>query len=245
MNAPDALAQLDALLQQRHSCRAFLPQPLTRAQVERILATAQRTASWCNAQPWQVHIVGGAPLAALRADLLERARSGARPCPELDWPLKYDGVYLERRRACGWDLYRAVGIEKGDREASARQAMDNFRGFGAPHLAIVSSAGKLGTHGVLDCGAWVSNFMLAATAAGVATIAQAALASWPDILRRHIDIDPARRIVCGISFGFEDSAHPANGFRTMRAPLAEVVTWTDDGAHTSPTTSPKLPQETR
>jgi nitroreductase len=32
--------------------------------------------------------------------------------------------------------------------------------------------------------------------------------------------DPLR-----ISFGYEDEAHPANGFRTGRAPLEEVVEW--------------------
>ena len=97
--------------------------------------------------------------------------------------------------------------------------------FGAPHVAIVSSDEALGTHGVMDTGAWVANFMLVGTALGVASIAQAALASYPEILRKHLDIATDRRIVCGISFGFEDTAHPANGFRTSRAPLEEVVTW--------------------
>jgi hypothetical protein len=122
-------------------------------------------------------------------------------------------------------LYRAVGIEKGDRAASSRQARENFRLFGAPQLAIVTTESRLGTHGVMDCGAWVSNFMLAACAAGVATIAQAALASWPDVLRRHLPIDGDCRIVCGISFGYEDVAHPANSFRTGRAAVDECVTW--------------------
>jgi nitroreductase len=134
-------------------------------------------------------------------------------------------VYQARRRECGWDLYRAVGIQKGDREASASQARENFRLFGAPHLAIVSSDESLGPHGVMDCGAWVSTFMLAATEQGVATIAQAALASWPAVLRKHLDIPDDRLIVCGISFGYEDMDHPANEFRTRRAPLEEVVTW--------------------
>ncbi|GAA4353809.1 hypothetical protein GCM10023165_44450 [Variovorax defluvii] len=31
---------------------------------------------------------------------------------------------------------------------------------------------------------------------------------------------PNRRVVCG-SFGYEDAAHPANGFRTGRVPMAE------------------------
>ncbi|CAN5420055.1 hypothetical protein BH09PSE5_BH09PSE5_23330 [soil metagenome] len=91
----------------------------------------------------------------------------------------------------------------------------------------MTSESLLGTHGVMDCGAWVSNFMLAASALGVATIAQAAIASWPDVLRQHIDIAGDRSIVCGVWFGFEDSEHPANNFRTTRAPLDEVAFWVD------------------
>ena len=101
-------------------------------------------------------------------------------------------------------------MAKGDREASARQALENFRLFGAPHLAVVTSPEALGTHGVMDCGAWVSNFMLAGTALGIGSIAQAAIASWPDILRAHLPIPADRRVVCGISFGYEDSSDPAN-----------------------------------
>lgn len=216
---------LDALLARRHSCRGFLPQALPRALVERVLASAGRSASWCNAQPWHAYVVSGAPLDKLRTDLMERARSGAPAHPELDWPQEYAGVYRERRRECGWSLYEAVGVGKGDREQSARQALENFRLFGAPHLAVLTSPGLLGTHGVMDCGAWVSNFLLACAAHGLGAIAQAAVASWPDVLRAHLAIPEDRRVVCGISFGYEDPAHPANGFRTTRAPLGEVVTW--------------------
>ena len=157
-----------------------------------------------------------------------RGHAAARP-PSRSWtgPVEYAGVYRDRRRDCGWSLYEAVGVGKGDREGSARQALENFRLFGAPHLAIVTVPEALGTHGVMDCGAWVGNFMLAATASGVGAIAQAAIASWPDLLRAHLDISADHRVVCGISFGYEDGAHPANGFRTSRAPLVELVSWVD------------------
>jgi nitroreductase len=227
VSTTEAIDSFEGLLQRRHSCRGFRPDPVPQEVILRILRTAQRTASWCNAQPWQAHIVSGTRLDVLRGDLIARAQAGSAPSPELDWPREYRGVYQSRRRACGWDLYRAVGVGKGDREGSARQALENFRGFGAPHLVIVTSEALLGTHGVMDSGAWVSNFMLAATAMGVATIAQAAMASWPDILRKHVDIAADHLIVCGISLGFEDTQHPANNFRTTRAPLEEVVFWVD------------------
>ncbi|MCH1998704.1 nitroreductase family protein, partial [Achromobacter xylosoxidans] len=40
---PDAA--LEDWLRARHSCRAFLPEPVPRATIERILTLAQRTAS--------------------------------------------------------------------------------------------------------------------------------------------------------------------------------------------------------
>jgi nitroreductase len=222
--APDPQA-FERLLNARASCRGFLATPVPAELVERILQAAQRTPSWNNVQPWKVIVTQPAATERLRAALAE-------PQPEesgfeIPPPAEYHGVYLERRRACGYGLYAAVGIAKGDREASARQAAQNFRLFGAPHVAIVTSDRQLGTYGVLDCGAWVNNFMLAAASHGVATIAQAALATRSAFLRRWFDIAPDRQVVCGISFGYADHEHPANRFRTTRAGLDEVVQWVD------------------
>jgi nitroreductase len=217
------LALLQSVMDRRHSCRSFLQTPVPRPTIEQILAATARTASWCNAQPWLVHIVSGAPLEALRNDLVAQADAGVPPEPELDWPVTYRGLFQERRRACGRALYEAVGVRHGDREASGLQTRENFRLFGAPHVAIMTSEAALGTHGVMDCGAWVAHFMLAAAAGGLGSVAQAALASWPDVLRKHLEIGSDKQIVCGISFGYEDTAHPANGFRTTRAPASETV----------------------
>jgi nitroreductase len=223
---PAGLEQFEQLLARRYSCRAFLPRPLERATIERILEVAQRTPSWCNAQPWQVHIATGAATERFRAALLEYARSHEAE-PEYPFPREYRGVYLERRRECGFQLYDSVGIAKGDRAASAKQGMENYRLFGAPHALVVTTDEALGVYGVLDCGAWVNNFMLAAAAAGVACIAQAALAAHPKLLREFFNIGADRRIVCGMSFGYEDASHPANRFRTRRAARDEVVRWVD------------------
>jgi len=221
---PENLYAFEALLKKRYSCRGFLTKPVPRATLERILEVAQRTPSWCNAQPWQAHIASGAATDRFRAALLAHVAAN-KPSPEYDFPREYRGVYLARRRECGFQLYDAVGIAKGDRAASAKQAMENYRLFGAPHVMIVSTDEALGVYGVLDCGAWLNNFMLAAAAEGVACIAQAALATHPKLLREFFGIGEDRRIVCGMSFGYEDAAHPANRFRTTRAPRAEVASW--------------------
>lgn len=224
--ASRAFDTLRTLLTDRYSCRAFLSTPLPREDIERVLDTAQRTASWCNAQPWQIYIASGSRLERLRAAL--QAAASDVPAPDLPWPRAYNGVYRQRRRDCAMGLYAAVGIAEGDRVASAHQASENFRLFGAPHLAIVTADEALGTYGAIDCGAYVANFLTAAQALGIASIPQAAVAAHPAVLREHLGIPQDRRVVCGISFGTADASHPANGFRTPRAPSSECVVWVDE-----------------
>ena len=130
-----------------------------------------------------------------------------------------------RRSECGWQLYDAVGVEKGDRVASEQQTMENYRFFGAPHVAFVTSPAALGAYGILDCGAFVTGFMLAAQALGLASIAQAALAGHASLVRDALKVPEDRQILCGISFGYSDTAHPANSFRTTRAAVDEVMDW--------------------
>ena len=222
---------LNALLDRRHSCRAFLPDPVPQAVIERIVATAQKVPSWCNAQPWHLVITRPPETDRLRDALHAHARTAGH-APDIAFPRQYAGVYKTRRSDCGWALYDAVGVRKGDREGSARQMMQNFRFFGAPHHALVTTEADLGAYGVLDCGAFVTAFTLAAEALGVASIPQAAVASCAPFLRNWFDLPGHRQIVCGLSFGYADRNHPANAFRTRRAPMEEVVTWKGPAAST-------------
>jgi nitroreductase len=214
------------LLQGRHSCRAFRAEAVVRPVIERIATYAQRTPSWCNTQPWQVVLLSGSATEKFRVALLEHVAAAA-PAPDIPFPQAYRGVYQDRRRSCGLQLYDAVGVTRGDRDASGRQARENFRLYGAPHVAIVTTDSALGEYGAVDCGAYVNTFMLAAHAHGVACIAQAALAAHAPFIHEWLGIPDDRRVVCGISFGYADVGHPVNRFRTSRATLTEAVDWRD------------------
>lgn len=224
MPAPDSFHVFEELLRARWSCRAFQPDPIPREIIEEIVRAAGRGPSWCNAQPWQLVIADRAQTDALREKLMA-APSGQPASPDIPFPERYSGVHLDRRRVCGWQLYEAVGVTKGDREGSARQSARNFCFFDAPHVAILTSEAELGPYGLVDCGAFITGFMLAAQAKGVASIAQAAVAGHAPIVRAHFAIPQHRPIVCAISFGLADETDPVNGFRTQRAPLNEVVDW--------------------
>ncbi|MFB0941173.1 MAG: nitroreductase family protein, partial [Paracoccaceae bacterium] len=173
--------------------------------------------------PWQLIVLSHAETNRLRDRFA--AVDAATPNPDVTFPERYVGAYKMRRSECGWQLYDAVGVEKGDRVASEQQTMENYRFFGAPHVAFVTSPAALGAYGILDCGAFVTGFMLAAQALGLASIAQAALAGHASLVRDALKVPEDRQILCGISFGYSDTAHPANSFRTTRAAVDEVMDW--------------------
>ncbi|MBY6708582.1 nitroreductase family protein [Rhodococcus sp. BP-241] len=215
----------DRLLSERYSCRGFLPGPVPDETIERILHTAQKTASWNNVQSWNVHVTRGEGTERFRTALAERAASGAAHSRDIPAPREYTGVYLARRRECGFGLYNAVGVSRGDKAAYTRQTARNFVFFDAPHVAIVTSEEALGTYSAVDCGGYVANFMTAAASSGVDSIAQGAVGEYADFIHEHLSIPPNRLVVCGIAFGYADPDNAANTFRTRRADLDDVVTW--------------------
>ena len=225
VSSGDAIDVLENLLAARYSCRAYKSDPVPRPVIERIAQAAQRTASWCNSQPWHVTIISGAETERFRKVMYESAASGIDAAPDFPWPREYLGVYLARRRESGFQLYSALGIARGDKAAYAKQALENYNFFGAPHVAIITTTEPLGVYGAVDCGAYVGNFMLAALALGVGSIAQAALARRSDVVRDYLKLADDRRVVCGISFGYPKHDHIINSYRTTRADLSEAVTF--------------------
>ncbi|MGB3245276.1 MAG: nitroreductase [Sulfitobacter sp.] len=224
MNAYDSLTET---LDGRYSCRAFKADPVPDTEITRIISAARRVPSWCNAQPWQVEITRGAGTDSLRTALMAAATDGAPPQPDLDWPKGYSGDYAERRRTCGFQLYDAAGIEKSNRPARMAQMLRNYAFFDAPHVAIIHSPAELGPYGAMDCGGFVTAFTLAATAIGVASIPQAAIAAYAPLVREHLNIADDRLVLCAISFGYADPDAPVNQFRTARATPDDIIQWHD------------------
>ena len=215
---------LNALLETRFSCRAFGSETVPRETIGKIIETARKAPSWCNAQPWKVIVTEGDATDRFRTALLAEAAHG-QPKLDLEGPDAYPGVYGARRREVGWQLYDAVGVRKGDRAASGAQMMRNFALFDAPHVAILTSPRALGGYGAMDCGGFVMAFILAARALGVDTIPQAAVANFAAFVRDYFSIGDDRMMLCAISFGYADPDHPANSFRSSRAPLEQIVEW--------------------
>lgn len=216
------------VLSQRHSCRAFQLQPLQRERIEQMLKLAAQAPSDCNSQPWALRIFSGTALEALREDLTRHVAEAGPSLSEVAPIFDYVGCAQERRRACGWALYEAVGVTKGDRVASAKQANENFRFFGAPHLAVLSTPRAMGERAIFDAGIYLGHLLLAAQALSIGAIAQGAVAHYSNVLRRHDAAGAEDQIICAIAFGRPDHGAAANAFRTTRAGLEETVRFIDE-----------------
>lgn len=227
--APATFGAMVQLLADRYSCRGFRSEPVPRETVERLLAAAQLTPSWCNTQPWHVHVTDGEGTERFRQALHAHVSGQtAPPATDFDFPQSYSGVFLARRRETAWRLYDCVGVKKGDRAASREQSLENYRLFGAPHVMILTTERELGAYGALDCGIFVGNVLALAQSLGLGAIPQAALASVSPFVRDYFGLPQNRMVLCAISFGYADDAHPANGFRTARSPGASAMTWIDN-----------------
>ena len=114
-------------IQSRKSIRAFTKEPVPRETVEKILEVSQRAPSGTNTQPWFTYVCAGSVRDAIQHDVLEMASQGkAAKYEDYDYyPAQWKDIHRDRRRGIGWSLYGLLGIQKGDREASARQSISS------------------------------------------------------------------------------------------------------------------------
>ncbi len=224
-------AAVDAAITSRRSMRAFLPQPVPRVLLEELLAVAARAPSGTNTQPWQVHVLTGAALHSLSADILaafndpeERARHTE---PYAYYPTQWQSPYIERRRKVGWDLYSLLGIGKADKLRMHEQHARNFSFFDAP-VGLMFTIDRVMQQGSwLDYGMFLQNVMIAARARGLHTCPQAAFTQFHRIIARHLGVGDDKTLVCGMSLGYADPAAVENTLLTEREPLSGFVRFLD------------------
>jgi nitroreductase len=219
---------LDAITSRR-SVRAFLDVAVPRETIEAILAAASRAPSANNTQPWRVYVLtDGAKARLTDAILSARADGSHEPRPEYDYyPTAWPEPYLSRRRKIGWDLYGLLGIEKGNREQARAWSDQNFRFFGAPVGMIFTLDRGLAIASYMDLGMFMQNISTAARHVGLDTCPQAAFASYHEVIRKELALDPSQVVVCGMALGHADEAALPNQLTTDREPPASFAHFLD------------------
>lgn len=217
------MTQFDTIIRARRSVRGFRPDALSDGLITEIFDLARWAPSNCNVQPWAVHLVSGARLRALGAELTQAAQKGQAPAPDVPMDTAYQGIFRERQIGSARALYGALGIERHDHAGRAQAFFRNLDAFGAPHAAFLFLPQGFGLREAADLGGFAQTLMLAMASRNVASCAQGALSLYPDIVRDALGLSPGARLIMGIAFGYEDPDHPANTARTDRAALETLV----------------------
>ena len=209
----------------RKSIRKFKPEPVPKEVLQDIIATAIRTPSGVNSQPWEITVVSGLALENLKQTNIEMLLHGVPAMPEVP-EVGFTGIYLRRQRELGMELFRLMGIPRRDRVKRAEWAMRGFRYFDAPAAIILSMDRSIGEElALFDIGAISQTICLAALNYGLGTCIERQGVNFPEAVRKHTGIPESKRQVISIAIGYPDWDFPANKVESKREPLENVVTW--------------------
>jgi nitroreductase len=223
----DRAAIFENIAFERHSVRAFLPQPIEQQTLDRIFSIAARAPSNCNSQPWITHVASGKAVEVLR-ERVSAAWAAGKITMDFPYDGVYHGVYKERQHAAAQALYDAAGIRREDKARRNEQFLRNFRFFDAPHVAFLFMQEPFGLREAADVGMYAQTLMLTLTAFGYGSCPQTALGFFADIARDAFGLTPDHKLLFGISFGTEDLSAPANRCRTTRAALGDNTLFHSD-----------------
>ena len=209
----------------RKSVRAFLDKPVTQEDIEKILAYSSHAPSGTNTQPWNVAVISGQRKLELDALLVKQFRDGIPKQMDYNYyPVGQIPAQLNARRiACGLQMFTTLDIKREDKAKRLAQWEKNYSAFGAPVVLYFFADPTLEKGSFMDYGMFLQSIMLMATAMGLATCAQAALAEQPQVVKSFLNYPSEQILVCGLALGYEDTSDPVNSYRTSRE---EVATFT-------------------
>ncbi|WP_304546040.1 nitroreductase [Sulfurimonas microaerophilic] len=214
------------ILKQRKSVRAFLNKDVEKEKIIKILESAKMSPSGVNMQPFNVCVVSGEKKVALENKMLEAFDNNHKEDMDYQYyPLEWREPYKSRRKDMGLLMYKTLGIKREDKEKQLQQWRENYKAFGAPTVLYFFIDSVLEKGSYLDYGMFLQSVMLAATELGLGSCPMASLAEYPSIVKKELDIDKDKVLLCGIALGYEDKNAPVNSFKTQRVPLEEFATF--------------------
>jgi len=217
-----------AIVDSRRSTRGYLKQPVKRELMAEIIDLAQRAPSSMNTQPWNFHVLTGAPLELVRAGNTERMLAGAAVDREIKMADHgYQGVHRERQIEIAVQLFEAMGIEREDKPRRQDWVMRGFRQFDAPVSVVVTLDQALADDTIahFDCGAATYGLVLAATSKGLGCVINGQGIMQSSVVREHGNIPEDEVIMTCVAMGWPDPDFVANDVVSRRAPNEDVASY--------------------
>jgi nitroreductase len=215
---------LTEVIKKRRSVRAFLPDPVPRELISRVVDLARWSPSWGNTQPWEIVVADGEKAKHLADAFEAAARKQVASRQDITMPGDWPAAHRERYVGLGKALFTSLGIERGDKEARFQHSISMYRYFGAPACIYLTIDGALNEpYACLDIGSIGTTLCYAALQEGLGTIYLAASAHYPDIVKKTLDIPETKKVVVGIAIGYPHPSAPASLFRSERDSLENIL----------------------
>ena len=208
-----------AAIRGRKSTRAFLPTPVPKDAITKLLEASRWAPSGSNRQPWRATVVTGPTRVALAKRLAKEARahrgsSSAKAEPPSAEAKKSDGLRGDLARIAG-----EMGLSMWEFVIEGSYGL-----YDAPVAIFVSYTGPR-AGGTIDTSAFVSTMLLAAHDLGLATCWLGYPLSYREIIREALDLPEDEKLAAVIALGYPDPASPAYQYRSPRAEVETFVRW--------------------
>lgn len=207
----------------RKSIRGYLDREVPREVIREVLAEAVRAPSYINTQGWKIAVVTGETLDRIKRENEEHFLTGAEGVPDF----KYEGIYKARSGELGKELFRLMGIAREDKEQRKAWSARGFRYFDAPAVIILCTEKALlgNPYTNFDLGCLGYAVCLSAADRGLGTCVQKQGVTYPDVLRKNLNLPDGLEPVIAVALGYPDPDFPANALQSLREPLDETVKW--------------------
>ncbi len=211
--------ELEKVINERHSTRAFLDKPVPRETIEKLLTLSTQAPSAINLQPWEFTVVMGEELRRLSGILVKRMHERNISCgPDAVKPLPE--CFMDRQRKlmdCILPhLEKEIPFQDFINEGSC-----NF--YGAPCAIIVTIDQVFSKSRLVDVGIAVGYMVLAAHNMGLGTCPIGLISAFADEIKELLNIHEEKDVIMGIGVGYPDPDSHINLAISGRVPIHEVA----------------------
>lgn len=203
------------------------------ALIEEVLALACRAPSGVNTQPWNVFVVQGDSLAALRsaASAVQAQLPSDAPAQARFWDAfrtlpghsHWSGPQWEQ---AGTGFVGAADAAFGAGQiSSAEDLASYFDLYGAPVALVCTIDKSLGLGSVLDYGMFLQNLVVAAQARGLRAVVQTGWRGLRDSVLPIVQAGDGLLLLAAVALGFAATAQSGAPAAAMTVPADAFTTW--------------------
>jgi len=206
------------LMEKRHSVRYFQQKEIPEQTLKEIMATALKSPSWCNSQPWSIYVASGKTLSEIKKEWISRNEKGIKGNADINPGHRTDTT--ERTQNNMNKLFKETGEFLKD--PTMKNMLDSQKIlFNTPTMVYLTLPKKRLTYSILDLGAIEMSILLAAKSHGVDSLVAYESVKFPDIIRKNCKVQDDEDIVIGIALGYEDESE-LNKFRSTKLTVDEA-----------------------